>query len=611
VIKGTVLGLVLSLCVCGCTVVITKSPPKTPSPTPPPRPVVVYPTLETITPTETATASPTSTSTAAATPTATTAPPTATPSPTPSSTATPVVVHIVQKGETLSEIAATYDVSLADLVHANSIENPDRISVGQRLTIPVHQPAGTLPDTGTATVAPTPTEESTAALTPTSVPTQTIPAGTTQESPTPTPTPPTPPAPVPPRVEETSVTINITNYEDALYPLRPEDVGYPYDGLDFEKLGPPAEHRYKALVLENAYTAVTILPSLGGRIYQIRDKVTGNQLLYNNPSVIASSWGMRGWWLAVGGIEWALPTEEHGLVEYLPWQATTEITDDEASVTLRFKERLTGIECSVRISLEATASYVQIHPSLTNPGNAVQRVQFWTNAAFAPGGTAVNEHARLVFPARQVIVHDTSDPGLPPTGQVMAWPQYGPRDLSMPKNWRGYLGAFASPKATFDFMGAQQDGVGGLLRIFPSAVVTGAKFFGLGDIPYSRYSGADSSYLELWGGWTPTFWQYGQVSPGETIEWVETWYALPNMPQVSYANADAALSFSEDSIAIAVTKPMSAIIDAYANNGQLLKEWQAELSPGLLWQPADIPPGIATISVRSTESGETLLRWPG
>jgi len=43
--------------------------------------------------------------------------------------------HVVQKGETLSAIAKTYGVSVADLKKANSLAGDD-IKVGQKLTVP-------------------------------------------------------------------------------------------------------------------------------------------------------------------------------------------------------------------------------------------------------------------------------------------------------------------------------------------------------------------------------------------------------------------------------------------------------------------------------------------
>ncbi len=48
-----------------------------------------------------------------------------------------VVTHTVEAGETLGGIALDYDVPLEDLIAANDIENPDFVSIGEILTIPV------------------------------------------------------------------------------------------------------------------------------------------------------------------------------------------------------------------------------------------------------------------------------------------------------------------------------------------------------------------------------------------------------------------------------------------------------------------------------------------
>jgi len=45
-------------------------------------------------------------------------------------------VYIVQSGDTLSLIASRFNVDLADLMNANSLDNPDLLSAGQELVIP-------------------------------------------------------------------------------------------------------------------------------------------------------------------------------------------------------------------------------------------------------------------------------------------------------------------------------------------------------------------------------------------------------------------------------------------------------------------------------------------
>ena len=76
------------------------------------------------------------------------------------------VVHTVQSGDTLNRISQQYDVSVEDIMAANGLSDPNIISVGQQLTIPV----GGLP---TPTVPP-PTE---IAARPSPIPTEAVTAG--------------------------------------------------------------------------------------------------------------------------------------------------------------------------------------------------------------------------------------------------------------------------------------------------------------------------------------------------------------------------------------------------------------------------------------------------
>ena len=102
----------------------------------------------------------------------------ASPSP-PSPTATPTpepVIYIVQQGDTLGAIAQEYGVTVDALVEANNLEDPNRLSIGQRLIIPL-----------TPTEAPSTSEPST--------PGPSTPASATA---TPLSTPTTPALPLPP-----------------------------------------------------------------------------------------------------------------------------------------------------------------------------------------------------------------------------------------------------------------------------------------------------------------------------------------------------------------------------------------------------------------------------
>jgi LysM repeat protein len=111
--------------------------------------VVITPEDETETsePLSTATASPSreSVTTEGVLPTPATLTPTASPTPN---------VHVVQAGETLSAIAAIYDVSVQALQAANGIDNPLLLQAGQELIIPTGEEVA---DEQPSTLLPTPT----------------------------------------------------------------------------------------------------------------------------------------------------------------------------------------------------------------------------------------------------------------------------------------------------------------------------------------------------------------------------------------------------------------------------------------------------------------------
>ena len=88
---------------------------------------------------------------ATSTPTAPPAEPTAT-------TTTAPLLYAVQEGDTLSGIAQAYGVSLQDLMAANAITDPNMLSVGQMLVIPLNIPptAPAEPPTPAPTTAPLP-----------------------------------------------------------------------------------------------------------------------------------------------------------------------------------------------------------------------------------------------------------------------------------------------------------------------------------------------------------------------------------------------------------------------------------------------------------------------
>ncbi|MCS7260911.1 MAG: DUF5107 domain-containing protein [Anaerolineae bacterium] len=391
-----------------------------------------------------------------------------------------------------------------------------------------------------------------------------------------------------PTVYETSLALMAYDYQSALLPTAPDDPVYPYPRLDHTKVGPPSPHLYRAIVLENRYIQLTILPELGGRLYRWIDKASGYNLFYTNPVLKPTHWGIRGWWLAAGGMEWALPLDEHGLSEATPWHYTIERHPDYVSVSLHDVEERSGLVCTITVQLDNQHSYFKLIPQITNPTNEVVRYKFWINGMFSLGSQQAEVGLQFILPVKRVMVHSSGDKDLPGAGELMSWPEFRGRDMSRASNWRKYLGVFAYPAITSDFMGAYNHQTRlGVVRVFPHQIARGAKIFSPGDIPAAVWTDDNSRYFELWAGLAPTFWDEMTLTPGETVRWQEYWYPVNQTGGFAYANERAALnlvlSYATVEVAAAVTSALAGDMRLW-HNDRVIASWKVALVPGRVFR---------------------------
>jgi hypothetical protein len=358
-----------------------------------------------------------------------------------------------------------------------------------------------------------------------------------------------PPPPVgasPPQIYQTTISIPTYGYEAGFIPTSPEDVVYPYPRLDFSLVGPPASRAYQAVVLENGFVSLTILPELGGRIYRWLDKSTGKQLLYNNPVVKPTGWGNRGWWLGAGGIEWAFPVDEHGLNEWRPWSYTTGTGPAGLFVTVSNVDDRTGMEVGATMSLDTGHAYISIQPWVKNNTGQAHEYQLWLNAMLTLGGNSVSGRTQFIIPAGDVIVHSTADGGVPASGSSMSWPFNGGRDMSWYDSWSGYLGFFA-PGVAHGFTGVYDHAADlGIVRAYNPGWPAGTKIFGPATLSPSLWTDDNSNYIELWSGATGSFWSYTTIEPGASFSWTEHWYPVHGLGGFNYANRAAVLRLTDN-----------------------------------------------------------------
>ncbi|MCL4294742.1 MAG: DUF5107 domain-containing protein [Anaerolineae bacterium] len=417
-----------------------------------------------------------------------------------------------------------------------------------------------------------------------------------------------------PSISETALSLTTYNYQAALLPTAPDDPVYPYPRLNHDQVGPPAPQLYRAVIMENCYLQLTILPDLGGRIYRWLDKASGQNLFYQNPVIKPTGWGNRGWWLATGGMEWALPVDEHGLSEASAWTYTLHQGGDQVGVNLSDTEDHSGLISEIMITLDAHHAYFTLAPRLINPTNAPVSYKFWLNAMFSLGSPQPGAGIEFVLPGGGVTIHSSGDSSLPGQNQPMSWPVFNGRNLSDYGTWTSYLGFFAAPAAQDDFMGAYNHPANlGVARIFPHLVARGAKVFGPANLDPNLWTTDGSSYFELWGGLAPTFADTVTLNPGEWVTWQERWYAVGNTGGFTFANEAAALKVKPEITAVPV-----AAVSTYPLDGQLVlwrdglevTRWPVSLAPNRPFQDSYLPPtpinGGAWGLTLIDETGQTL-----
>jgi uncharacterized repeat protein (TIGR01451 family) len=306
---------------------------------------------------------------------------------------------------------------------------------------------------------------------------------------------------------------------------------------------------YELLVLENDYLQVTLLPQLGGRVYQMIFKPTGGNELYQNPVVKPTHWGPaeQGWWLAVGGIEWCLPVAEHGYEWGQPWSWSAVTTTAGVTVTLRDTTASDRIRAAIAVFLPSARGYLAITPRIENPTTSAVVYKYWSNAMLAPGpANTVGADLRFAFNAAHVTVHSSGDFD---EHDVLSWPIHAGRDYARLGNWNTWLGFFERPQAAADFAGVYDTAVDeGVARVFPASVARGSKGFGMGwahSVDPRTWTDDDSTYVELHGGVAPTFWDVATLAAGQALEWTEYWYPVSGVGALSAATAEAALGVRE------------------------------------------------------------------
>lgn len=348
----------------------------------------------------------------------------------------------------------------------------------------------------------------------------------------------------PEQPEKLPMFYELRNYQNAkgdIYPLPAT-----------EKIsGEKKDEIYHAVRLENEYTRVTVLPELGGRIWEGYDKAGDYNFVYKNNVMKPALVGLCGPWVS-GGIEFNWP-QHHRPTTYMPVEhVVEENADGSRTVWVGEVEPKDGLKGMIGITVEPGRSYIKAKVRLYNPTPVTRTFHWWANLA-----VHVGDGYQLQFPPDidYITYHykDAVSP-FPVAKGEFARVDFGEKgeDITWYKNIHGPASFFIF-NSNYNFMGGyDHDKHRGTVHVADRHLSPGKKFFTwgngeFGDAWQKNLTDADGPYIEIMTGcYTDNQPDFCFLAPYETKTFEQYWYSLTDMPHLRNAGLDAAVSLELD-----------------------------------------------------------------
>ena len=302
-----------------------------------------------------------------------------------------------------------------------------------------------------------------------------------------------------------------------------------------------ADREYDAVVLENDWLKVVVLPELGGRIYSAYDKKTDYDFVYRNRVIKPALVGLLGPWVS-GGIEFNWP-QHHRPTTFKAVPFKIERQKDGACVYVGETEGMFGLKQVTRIKLYDDAAYIEIATDVYNGGALPQTFLWWANPAYA-----VNENTATIMPpdVNAVMDHGKRAVSTFPiaTGEYYKMDYSRGVDISRYKNIPVPT-SFMAYKSEFDFIGGYDYGKrAGLLHVADHRISPGKKqwTWGCGDFGKAwddNLTDEDGPYVELMTGcFTDNQPDFTFIQPREKKSFTQYFMPYAKVGRIFNANKD-------------------------------------------------------------------------
>lgn len=342
---------------------------------------------------------------------------------------------------------------------------------------------------------------------------------------------------------------------------------------------------YEAIILENDYIELTILPEIGGKIYSAVDKKTGYNFFYKNEVIKPALIGMLGSWIS-GGIEFNWPYH-HRASTMLP--SDYEIVPEDGGITVWLSEhepvdRMKGM---VGIYLADDRAIFETRMKVSNRTPLRRSFLWWENTA-----VPVNKDYEIFFPSDVDHVHfhyrrsNTTYPIARGHFNGYTFDEKKGVDISKHFNTKFPTSYFCAA-SDYDYFGGYDAGKQcGVVHIGDHHIAIGKKMF---TWAYNQLSASweraltDNSgpYAELMAGsYTNNQPDLTWLEAYETKCFKQSWYPIAALGVPSYANYDAAIHVESGILRVQPTKDLGKVRILLSVGGKTVLDTEAVLSAG-------------------------------
>ena len=160
------------------------------------------------------------------------------------------------------------------------------------------------------------------------------------------------------------------------------------------------EMQVKTVVLENQHLKAVFLPEYGGRLWELWDKHSGENLLYTNDVLRFSNLAIRNAWFS-GGVEWNVGIIGHNPYTTLPLYTAVTQTQTGAPVLRMYEyERVRKVPYQMDFWLEDEDRFLNCRIRVVNESDQVIPMYWWSNIAvpeYEDGGITIPAQKAFTF----------------------------------------------------------------------------------------------------------------------------------------------------------------------------------------------------------------------